>query len=322
MKGLFDAFDLNNKVVHTFIGLFIKPGKLVNDYQGGNTKKYIDPFTTLIATVSLSYIISETNLLGFNLSGSEHEYEVVFSILWPALLTSIIVGLLPFTSYGWIRIATITLYSFTGFYIINLFSSIIEGYIWIYQFSDSLISIWVVPFSMLGYLLYFYFATFKGHFRSLLIYILIWFSIHVIGGIKLNEMQKQRDAINRLYSQDARPPNWSRMDFHAQWYSQNILSDSSYFDVDVNEDGIRDITIFMRDSIDNNFMLVADIRENKGITLNLNELLSVEKYKGITNVKTGNREGEKFIIDYNDGSSYGIFFNGIHFYGKKLNIDC
>lgn len=138
----------------------------------------------------------------------------------------------------------------------------------------------------------------------------------------MNEMQKQRDAINRLYSQDARPPNWSRMDFHAQWYSQNILSDSSYFDVDVNEDGIRDITIFMRDSIDNNFMLVADIRENKGITLNLNELLSVEKYKGITNVKTGNREGEKFIIDYNDGSSYGIFFNGIHFYGKKLNIDC
>lgn len=316
-KVFLEAVNINNKVFLTLKGLFLKPRKIVNEFHEGNTNKYLGPFTTLFIAVGISYILSESNILGFNIADPENEFTRLISILRPLLLTSLIVGLLPFTAYGWIRTTIITIYSFSGLLIILLLDNILFRYMWILHISDVSISIWVLTAVVLVYLLYFFISSYIGHYRSLIIYLFVFVLVLMLDNHITTEKIKNDDALKLVYSQTNPPPHWSYAEFQPTWYSSNILSDSSYFDIDINEDGIRDITLFLRDSLDNNFMLIADIRYNKAINLNLNDLLTVGRSKKITDVSIGSVGDEKFNIIYDDGSTYGILFNGIHFYGAK-----
>lgn len=325
-KGFIDAFDINNKFLYTLKGIFITPGKLVRDYSEGNTSNYIGPLTMALISVTLLYFLSESNILGFSLTNSENEFQIFYKNTRAALIAGLIAGLLPFTAYNWVRFMTLSFYLSSGFLLLMNLVQTVSGFEWIYDMPDHFSSI--ISYLIFPYLLYFIFSVFKGHYRSLFIYLTLFISIEVfyedleyyaLNGLG-ETVEWEYDALDNLYYQN-NIPDWSYdklSEINRNFYSQNILSDSSYFDIDINGDGVRDITAFLSDSLENHYMVTVSIKENQPQTIRLADLFNVRTDADIVAINTSQNPEEKFRVLYTDSSEYVIYWKD-RIYGKNAD---
>ena len=325
IKDFTDSFDFNNRLFATLKGIFFTPRKLNKEYHEGITKKYIGPFAITFVVVSLVYVLSESKILGFSLITSENEFYFFYNNIRSPLLAGLISGLLPFTAYNWIKYLSLSFYLSSGFLLLMLLGQIVAGFEWMYEvtgmFSQGFVFLSAV------YLLYYNFSVFKGHYRSLLIFILLFISIeafyedveyHVMKVFGIVTM-RDSDALDALYyTSDL--PDWSYdklITSSERYYTRNLLENSSYFKNDVDKDGVRDITIFLSDTLNFDYLISVSIKEDQAKTIYLNDLFGLEKNVHPVSVNSIDESEKIFRLFYSDGTEYDISWKENQFYGKK-----
>jgi hypothetical protein len=325
IKDFTVSFNVNNRFFATLKGIFLTPRKLNDDYHEGTTHRYIGPFAIMFIVVSLFYVLSESKILGFSIITTENEFYFFYKNIRTPLLAGLISGLLPFTAYNWIKYMSLSFYLSSGFLLLMLLGQIASGFEWIYEASDFFSQ--AVFYLTVVYLVYYNFSVFKGHYRSLLIFIFLFISIeafyedveYYIVNVFEDIPEHQSDALDDLYyNHDL--PDWSYdklITSSEHYYVSNILGDNSYFKNDVDKDGVRDISAFLSDTLSFDYLLSVSIKDDLAKTISLNDLFGINKNVHLVSVSSFNDPDKLFTVLYSDSTVYNIYWKENEFYGKK-----
>ncbi len=325
VKDFTDSFDFNSRLFETLKGIFLTPRRLIDEYYQGISNKYIAPVTMTFIVVSLAYLLSESNVLGFSVITSQNELQYFFKNVRASLLAGLISGLLPFTAYNWIKYLFMSLYFISGLLILVLLADIFAGLIWIYGFSGVISQILMLL--TLAYMLYFIFSVFKGHYRSLVIFILLFVSIeefyddaeyYIMSLFEINTLRESHVVDDLFFEGDL--PQWSYLkivDSNEGHYEKNLMGDLSYSKNDFDNDGIRDVTTFLSDSLGEGYLIYVNIKDDEAHTISLKDLFDSDKGVHPALVSPFNESSGTFTVMCTDSTAYDIYWKDDQIYARK-----
>ena len=122
LMSLLDALDVNKGFFYTIKMLFVKPGKVTNDYLNGITKPYFNPLKYLLIIGSIyAFLILGLKLFdaGIEATGlqfqSSSEEETLFQNQWMGFYKKIL-NFIPIIMIPFISIATKWFYKSKGLF--------------------------------------------------------------------------------------------------------------------------------------------------------------------------------------------------------------
>ncbi|MFY0603184.1 MAG: DUF3667 domain-containing protein [Flavobacteriaceae bacterium] len=199
------VLSVDNKLLKTFIDLFVKPDKVIESYINGVRKRYIDPFGFLLISITLSglsiYLMRESTvnaLSDLNTTQSEamaayYKNMMNFIYDYNAFITALTIPLYALISwivflnkkmFNYVEHVIIYLYSTAQFSIVNTFFFIIFYFIGL-EFSNPIMTATLL-FSIL-YNAYILKKLFKLSFMQLIIkilyFLLVLLVLYIIFGI-------------------------------------------------------------------------------------------------------------------------------------------
>lgn len=271
LNNLLTLVDIQKRFFRTIFYVLFWPRTLINDYRNGITVKYINPVTTFLVLEGFFLLLPHLKFLGLPMQHSgKIESFLEFGI--PVIISSILVGYIPYMKLKPLEMITINLYIGSGLVFLLNLEFIGNAILWQLNINDIDISYYL--FVTAGsYLLYYYLVVFGIHIHKLLTNLIVFVSIIVACFMVLEKIDER--PINSSISNQI--PDWSKDvlnygSIDLSHYSLNNSIENACLKHDLNEDDYRDIILVLTSTTKENLLLYCEYLKGDYQLLNFTDI--------------------------------------------------
>ncbi len=308
LQQILDAFDLKKGILLTIINLFLRPSRLINDYTEGKTKPLVNPIAFFIVVYAIFYIISETRIFGFELLLLKNqELETLLTIVIPVLITSILVGVIPYMKSTPVHVTIVNFYYFASLSIIFLTIEIADGFSWIYSFYVPNLMFFAIPYTI------FYFGSiYKFSIHKPLTIAVVFIGINVLGDLLSYDdtFEKTEKSFNL-----SSLPRWigaeivhKRDKFNG--FTQFTGLQQNPIISDLTNDKVRDAALMITDSLGHYYIAFFHFKEGDLNFCLLNDLIPELQQHEIENWKLSH-DRNSIEVELSNQSIHKLQWNGL-----------
>jgi len=271
-RHLLSLIDLQRRFFRTLFYIIFWPKTIINNYRNGITVKYINPVSFFLIIVGLFILLPHIKLLGLPLYEG-NKFEEFFEFAVPALITSVIVGFIPYMKTKPIEMIVINLFMGAGFYFFINLELITEAINWKYELHNQFISSTYII--SLCYIIYYFLVVFGFHLHKTITNFVVFFVIMILA-VAIDDSIAENDSNQKIIQ--AQLPTWANSRLYNNSnvdISQHSLNKNIQAPVvlgDINGDKTRDVALLLKNSNNQNAILILLYLPNKEILTQLSDI--------------------------------------------------